>query len=152
MTKPIFYVDLDNTLIAGDVAEPGKVVVYKRPGTHRFLSILSGVGDLCLLTHGVREHADESLRVIGVTNHFKKVLSREDLDRVVPGVGPRLGAPGFMFDDYPVGSWLYDLKSTAIGIGPRLWIQVEKFSLEHPDKGGLKKALNELCRRMQKIA
>lgn len=146
-----FYVDLDNTLISG---EPGtnKVVVYKRPGAHRFLNTLRGLGRVTLVTHGTEEHAYQALRVTGLSRHFKRLICREQLDRVTPGVGPLLAAPGFMFDDMPVGHWLYDLKATALGIGPDLWIQVEKFSSEFPDRSGLRKALAELARRVKKSA
>lgn len=149
--RPNFYVDLDNTLISGEPQET-QVVVYKRPGSHRFLNTLRGFGNVTLLTHGTIDHATEALRVTGLSRHFKRILSREDLDRVKPGVGPRLAPPGYMFDDMPVGHWLYELKATALGIGPDLWIQVEKFSSEYPDKGGLRKALAELVRRVKKSA
>ncbi len=149
--KPNFYVDLDNTLISGE-SQGDQVVVYKRPGANRFLNSLRRIGTVILLTHGTRDHAREALKVTGLWQHFKRVICREDLDRVVPGVGPVLAPPGYMFDDMPVGHWLYDLKATALGIGPDLWIQVEKFSSEYPDKGGLRKALAELVRRVKKSA
>lgn len=150
--RPTFYVDLDNTLISGEPKDEETVMIYKRPGANRFLNFLRRYGNVVLLTHGTRDHARDALRVTGLAAHFRRVICREDLDRVVPGVGPALAPPGFMFDDMPVGHWLYDLKTTALGIGPDLWIQVEKFSSEYPDKGGLKKALCELARRLRKSA
>lgn len=149
--RPNFYVDLDNTLISGE-QEGSQVVVYKRPGAHRFLNNLRKIGNVTLVTHGTRDHAREALRVTGLGKHFRRVICREDLDRVVPGVGPALAPPGYMFDDYAVGSWLFDLKTTALGIGANFWIQVEKFSTEHPDRDGLKKALAEMIRRVRKSA
>ena len=149
--KPPIYVDLDNTLISGE-AGPGQIIVYKRPGTDAFLKRLSKLGKLWLCTHGVRVHAEESLRVIGARDYFHGIICREHLNRVTPGRGPRLAPPGFMFDDYPVGSWLYDLKATALGIGPDLWIKVEKFGPDSPDQDGLRKAYKELLRRVRKSA
>ena len=145
--RPRLYVDLDNTLICGDVGD-NQVVVYKRPGATRFLRWLASFGDVFLLTHGTREHAKKSLEVTGFGSFFKGVIAREDLSRVTPGKGPKIASRGYMFDDFPVGSWLYDLKATAIGIGPEHWIQVDYFGPGAPDEGGLAKAAKELARRV----
>lgn len=152
MSRPVFWLDLDNTLISGVQESPERVVVTRRPGVRKFLEKLGKIGDLGLCTHGVRDHAEQSLRVLGARDKFKWVLSREDLDKVVPGVGPRLGKPGYMFDDFAVGSWLYDLKATALGISPDLWIQVEYFGPGVPDKDGLRKGYIELVRRVGETA
>ena len=147
-TRPDIWIDLDNTLISG-VQEGGKMVVYRRPGARKFTEYLSRIGNLNLCTHGVRDHAEQSLQTIGLRDRFKRIISREDLDRVQPGIGPRIGRPGFMFDDFEVGSWLYDLKATALGIGPELWIQVEYFGPGSPDRDGLRKGYLELLRRVR---
>lgn len=149
--KARFFVDLDNTLISGDVDDVNnRVVVYRRPGAEKFLTTLRTLGDVILLTHGVKEHAREALRVTGLGQFFKFSITREDLDRVTPVTGKPIAPPGIMFDDYPVGSWLYDLKATAIGTYGHhdLWIQVERFGFDKPDRDGLKKALIELKRRI----
>lgn len=150
--KPRFWIDLDNTLISGTQEGDERVIVYRRPGARKFLAKLKELGSLGLCTHGVREHARNALRVTELAGYFDKVLTREDLDRVQPGKGPRLGEPGYMFDDYPVGSWLYDLKATALGIGPALWITVEKFGPDSPDRDGLRKAYMEFIRRVKASA
>lgn len=151
MTKPMLWTDLDNTLISG-VPDGSRVYVQRRPGARKFIEHLTRLGDVGLCTHGVREHADLALKTIGLTDAFKQIISREDLDKVVPGVGPCLGRPGFMFDDFPVGSWLYDLKATALGISPGLWIQVDYFGPGSPDRDGLRKGYMELMRRVRKSA
>jgi len=150
--RPIFWLDLDNTLISGVQDGPSRIVVQRRPGARKFVEHLSRLGDVGLCTHGVREHAEESLNTIGMRDRFSTIICREDLNEVVPGQGPRLGRPGYMFDDFPVGSWLYDLKATALGIGPDLWIQVDYFGPGSPDKDGLRRAYLELLRRVRKIA
>ena len=148
MPRSRLYCDLDNTLIMG-VQNGNQIHVIVRPGAVKFLKRLAAIGDLWLMTHGVRSHARESLRVMGTRPLFKGILSREDYGHLVPGDKP-IAPPGFIFDDFPVGSWLYDLKATALGINRGLWIEVEPFAFDKPDTGALSRAYHELVRRVSR--
>lgn len=147
MSRARLYTDLDETLISGSGAS-----IVKRPGADRFIRTLSSIGDLWLITCGSLAHATIAMNVIDPRHeHFKGMITREDLElafddyRVVRNLAP----PGFVFDDFPVGSWVYDVKSAALGIGPKLWIQVEPFHPSEQDRGGLNKALAEFARRLR---
>lgn len=164
------YVDLDHTLVNPVVDEefPYEVVdIIPRPGAYEFLTRLRKHGEPWLLTASERRHAARALEVLGpAAERFAGVLSREDLWpveaqihvvesavvedheraalwKLIEPVAP----PGPVFDDFPVGSPMYLLKSYAVGIGPERWIQVEPFVEGFPDRGGLAKAYNEFIRR-----
>lgn len=145
MSRIRLYTDLDATLI--DSEENGEnVEVFVRPGAVPFLKRLAKIGDLWLVTHGTRDHARNALRVMKTRPLFKGLITREDLYK-----RRQVAPPGFIFDDFPVGSWLYNLKATALGIDPYFWIKVEPFRVhERPDRGGLDHAFKELVRRVYK--
>lgn len=148
MGRPI-YVDLDSTLIDSDVDAQGNVVkIHARPGAGRFLEKLSRHGDLFLLTHAMRDHVKNAFRVLGKpAKLFLDVISREDMAPIIEQVDyllkdPRLTpaecgmlyqeiapiAPrGYIFDDQEVGSYLYLIKTAAVGARPKEWIQVKAF-------------------------
>jgi hypothetical protein len=172
MRKPI-YSDMDNVLVA-PIIEHGTndaVDLIVRPGVDEFLGNLSRYGDLCLLTAASAVWAKKVLKRIGPSARlFKDVVTREDMVPISkqieiveksPGltdtdredlyreIKPML-PPGVIFDDYPVGSWMYRLKGFATGIvylNPSLWVQVEEFNQDGVDDGGLEKAYLEFKKR-----
>lgn len=168
MARPI-YVDLDATLIDSDVDSRGNVTqIYPRPGVDKFLKNLSRHGDLFLLTHAMRPHAEEAFRVIGApTKLFKGVISREDMEPIIEMIGYLVNDPklteqergflyqeieplaprGYVFDDQPVGSELYLIKSATIGARPSDWIQVKPFNHRSTSSQELKRAYQEYLRR-----
>jgi len=152
MTRPNLYVDLDSTLIHPVGAEGDRIYVKVRPGIEWFFRSLAQVGKVNILTHGVREHAHRALPLLPA-KYINLVVAREDMQPVANALEykqtPRpILPPGPIFDDYPWGSWLANLKSAAVGIRePRYWIQVERFDFDAPDRGGLKKAFGEFIRR-----
>jgi hypothetical protein len=136
-----------------------------------FLERLSMYGSLTLLTAASRAWANQVLGRLGpVTKLFKDVktgedlfsiwqqlevvrkaegLSTEDRETLYGEIQPIL-PPGVIFDDFPVGSGMYRLKGHATGIAlinPHLWIQVEEFTPDGPDRGGLEKAFQEFKKR-----
>lgn len=168
MGRPI-YVDLDQTLIDSDVDARGNVTkIYARPGAGRFLEKISRHGDLFLLTHAMRDHVKNAFRVLGKPSKlFLDVISREDTAPIIEQIqiilkDPRLTAEecgmlyqeiipiaprGYIFDDQPVGSELYLIKTAAVGARPKDWIQVAAF--EHGTTSGkaLEQAYQEYLRR-----
>jgi|SRR5579871_1263989 len=169
--KPI-YVDMDNVLIAPVLDEEGNAIdLIVRPGVKNFLERLSMYGDLTLLTAASREWANQVLDRLGPTAKIftnirtgedlfpiwqqvelirnSRGLSDEDRETLYREIQPIL-PPGVIFDDFPVGSDMYLLKGHAAGIvqvNPHLWIQVEEFTAEKPDRGGLEKAFEEFKKR-----
>ncbi len=164
------YTDLDNVLINPVMGGPfleDVVRIEKRPDAEWFIEKLSRRGELWLLTSSMEVHARRALRVLGpVARRFSGVITREDLSFVeaqirvvmdarvaeeeraelwslVRPIAPR----GPVFDDFPVGSDMFILKSTAVGIGPEGWIEVEPFTTERPDRGGLRRAYAEFRAR-----
>jgi hypothetical protein len=161
------YVDLDNVLVNPVVEPRGMVRIHPRPGADRFLSSLARRGEMWLLTASDPFHAKNGLKSLGsAAKTFTGIITREDLAPVeeqlqivfaadlnevdrsrlwatIPPIAPR----GVVFDDFPVGSEMFLVKSTAVGIGPEQWIQVEPFTSIHPDKNGLGKAYEEFKRR-----
>jgi len=102
--------------------------------------------------------------------HIKGVITREDMaivadklsdiemdynldafqrEQKFSAVQP-LFEPGYLFDDYQVGGWLYRLKATVVGINESKWITVTPFSANQPDNGGLERAYNEFLSRIGK--
>jgi hypothetical protein len=152
MTRPNIYVDLDSTLIHPVGANGDLVYMKVRPGIEWFFRQMSQIGKVNILTHGTREHAHRALDLLP-TKHIRLVVAREDMQPIADALEygrktrPIL-PPGPIFDDYPWGSWLANLKSATVGIvEPRFWIQVERFDADAPDRGGLKKAFGEFVRR-----
>jgi hypothetical protein len=170
MSRPI-YVDLDATLIDSAVDRYGNVTkIVPRPGGPAFIEKLSRHGDLFLLTHAMRPHVANAFREIGPSVElFQGVISREDMASVIEQVEylvgnqsltdeertmlyqeiPPLAPRGFIFDDQPIGSELYLIKSAAVGSRPRDWIQVKPFRRSNRDKDReLERAYQEYRRRM----
>lgn len=167
----IVYVDLDGTLIHAETeAATDRVIrIFVRPGASTFLHRIAQIGEVVLLTHATKDHAEEALKELGAAAEiFKERITREDLAPIIdqfeaidstPGLSERrrlelyqeilpISPPGFMIDDYPVGSWMYWLKSTAIGIGPNEWIQISRFHSRRSIGAGLQAAYVELLRKM----
>lgn len=168
MGRPI-YVDLDSTLIDSDVDDAGDVIkIHPRPGVGRFLEKLSRHGDLFLLTHAMRPHVKNAFRVVGKPMKlFRGVISREDMEPIIEQIeylvrDPRLTMEergmlyqeiqplmprGYVFDDQPVGSELYLIKSAAVGARPGDWIQVKAFKRGATSGHELERAYQEYLRR-----
>lgn len=166
------YVDLDNVLVRSVMGGPFMhygVQIVPRPDAEWFLRKLAGHGEPWLLTASSGDHPRRALRALGPSalRHFSGLITREDLAIVEAQIQVVLTArvdeserrglwslidpiapPGFVFDDFPVGSDVFALKATAVGIGPERWIQVESFDTENPDRGGLRKAYAEFCSRL----
>jgi hypothetical protein len=165
------YVDLDQVLIApilGDDGEPKDLIV--RPGVGEFLDALRAHGEPCLLSSANQywvEYAlgrlgaavDPLARIYTLDDLFQVALRLEMIERVknakdreeLKAQIPALLPPGFIFDDYPVGSWMYDLKGVATGIvhlSEDLWIRVPPFTSDTPDRDGLKKAFLEFEKKV----
>jgi hypothetical protein len=161
------YVDLDDTLIRSDVDAKGGVTrIFPRPGAGRFLRRLSGVGPVYILSYATLSHVQDGLEAIGAEASFVSgILSREDLvpvidalerisweatpprDRVrmIEGI-PAIVPPGVIFDDQPVGSWYYLVKSTAAGIRSGMWIQVPAYTQHLSDHDALDRAYRKFHR------
>lgn len=168
MGRPL-YVDLDATLIDSEVDALGNVTkIHARPGVGRFLEKLSRHGDLFLLTHAMRDHVKNAFRVLGKpTKLFLDVISREDMTPVIDQVEVLLQdnrltsqergmlyqeiapiAPrGYIFDDQEVGSYLYLVKTAAVGARPKEWIQVKAFQHGTTSGNALETAYREYLRR-----
>jgi hypothetical protein len=164
------YSDLDETLVTAvpDEQAAEGYSIQVRPGADWFIRKLALHGDPWLLTWGIRRHARKALARIGpAARLFRGVLSREDLmpvyDQVQVVLGPGIpdgerealwrtiapiAPPGIVFDDFPVNSELFAVKSRAVGIGGESWIEVEAFDADHPDRDGLRKAYMEFERRV----
>jgi len=167
------YIDLDNTLVNPVTDILGSVLaILPRPGAEEFLSKLSRDGDIWLLTAATRGHANNALDVLApVSRKFRGIISIEDMEPVKEQLDVILNdqaltvddqvhlwnqirplfPPGVMFDDYPVGSWMYLLKAASLGIPPDKWIQVEHFGNGKADNGGLKKAYAEFRKRFPNL-
>jgi hypothetical protein len=171
LRKPI-YVDMDNVLIAPILDRDGNAIdLLVRPGVKNFLERLSMYGELTLLTAASHSWAQQVLEKLGATAKlFKDVKTGEDLfpiwqqvevvrnarglsdadrESLYNEIKPIL-PPGVIFDDYPAGSEMYRLKGHATGIvqvNPHLWIPVDVFSTDDPDRGGLEKAFQEFKKR-----
>lgn len=166
------YCDLDDVLVRSVMGGPFMndiVQIVPRPDAEWFLRKLAGHGELWLLTASSGDHPRRALRALGpsTSRHFSGFITREDLAIVEAQIqvvrtarvddSERRGLwslidpiapPGFVFDDFPVGSDVFALKATAVGIGPEHWIQVESFDDESPDRSGLRKAYAEFLTRL----
>lgn len=163
------YVDLDETLIANVINDEGDVVnIIPRPGVQWFLRMLALHGDLWLLTAANELHARRALYLLGPESKlFKGMITREMMKPVeeqivmirnAEGLTDEqrqdllllikpIAKPGVMFDDFPVGSDVWAMKSRTIGIDESKWIQVEPFYYLEPERQGLKKAYSEFVAR-----
>jgi hypothetical protein len=165
------YLDLDETLIANVVDSTGNVVqIIPRPGVGWFLRTMAQHGSLWLLTAAHSSHAKRALRKLGPeAKLFKGILTREDMEPIeeqiavvlkTPGLTDEqrldlweeikpIARPGIMFDDFPVGSSMWAMKSKAIGTSPdeEKWIQVESYFPGKADRQGLKRAYAEFVSR-----
>lgn len=171
MDKPPVYVDLDNLLIGPIKDKDGDLVDLEiRPDVDWFLESLGRYGDLYLLTAANRTWAEVALDRLGDTaKRFKGVYTSEDLysialilemidrgefsqrdkEELYGQVMPIIPM-GVIFDDYPVGSWMYYFKGLANGIAnlnPEMWIQVEPFVAGQRERGGLRRAFAEFLKR-----
>lgn len=166
------YCDNDNTLTAPEWSPTGGneiVNVLVRPKAEWFLEQLSKHGEVYIITAATKDYATRALERLGDARKFiKGVLSREDMlpvsnkivdiecnpelewiekERLYQKIKP-IAPEGFIFDDYPVGGWLYKLKSKVIGINESKWIKVKPFGPNDPDDGGLEKAYAEFVERL----
>lgn len=168
------YVDLDETLIGPvrDWREPSVMTGFKlRPGVREFLQELSKHGRITILTAASFDWAREVVPQLPGMTLVRQVVTREELYPIAEQMAVIEEAPvteeerealyrevepiyptGYMFDDYPVGSWMWRYKSLAAGIPPKRWIQVSRFTPETPDReglSGLKEAIREFRRRLK---
>jgi hypothetical protein len=168
MARPLF-VDLDATLIDSDVDARGNVInITPRPGVEKFLEKLSRHGDLFLLTHATRPHVKDAFKTIGpASGLFQGVISREDMEPVIEQIdylmndrrltsGERamlyqeiqpIAPRGYIFDDQPIGSELYLIKTATVGARPKDWIQVKPFDRRATAGQELERAYQEYRRR-----
>jgi len=159
------YVDLDETLIANDVDPWSGIVrrIYARPGAHEFLSHLQSYGQVWLLTRAEMGHVDRALQKLGdAAELLKGIISREDLTTIYDQVEAILEAPisdtsklgllsrvkplfprGIIFDNDEPYSDSYWIKTKAVGVGFDQWIEVDPFTVEGPDLGGLERAFSK---------
>lgn len=165
------YSDMDNVLVGPIKNRQGELIGAEiRPDAAWFLETLSRYGDVALLTSANRTWANYVLEELGPAAKFLKNvytvedlypvalalemidragLSQRDKEELYGQVAPIL-SPGVVFDDYPVGSWMYWLKGLATGIAninPRMWIEVEPFEAGMRDRGGLRRAFAEFLNR-----
>jgi hypothetical protein len=168
---PPIYVDLDGT-ISYPVYKSEKLDHFVfRPGALPFLEALSRHGELRLLTMSEGGWAEDALSerpdlealfsmiitmedLADVERRLKQIFSLaglsdgEKLDMV--GMVKPIVEPGIAFDDQAYGSGAWYLKSVAIGtfdLGPDLWIKVDPFSKNSPDRGGLERAFHRFRAR-----
>ncbi len=159
--KPL-YVDLDATLIHSD-----DTAIYPRPGAAEFLCRLAGHGDVYILSHATLPHVHRALPYLGRgSEYLSGLFSREDLQPVIDQLDsltsttlpkadlkrlrasiPPLFPAGVIFDDQPVGSDPYFMKSTALGIGGDLWIQVPAYTRVNLNDNALEQAYKKFYRR-----
>ncbi len=159
----VLYTDLDETLISS-VIERSDIRIFVRPGVDEFLKNLSRHGELVLLTHAERGHAENAMRALWPASRcFSRIISSEDMAPVIEQMGairetpglslrhfielydsiPPIEPPGVIFDDQPVDSHIYWIKTRVVGVGQKHWIQVEP---DHSRKG-LERAYAEYRRR-----
>lgn len=165
------YCDNDNTLTAPKWSPNGGseiIDILVRPKAEWFLEQLSKHGEVYIITAATKDYAEKALSTLGDARKFiKGVITREDMapvaDRIVDiETGGNLDwlakerlyqkvkpiAPaGYLFDDYPVGGWLFKLKSKVVGIDESKWIKVKPFGPSDPDDGGLERAYKEFLER-----
>lgn len=165
---PPIFIDLDLTLsypVYTDATEAKVSKFVFRPSAAEFLKVLSGYGDLILLTASEDGWAEDVLsNRKDLRRFFSRIIQRNDMAEIehqivsifnLAGVSESekldlvamikpISEPGVIFDDQRYGSDIWMLKSVSVGtygMGRDFWIQVEKFSRETPDSGGLERAL-----------
>lgn len=158
MESPI-YVDFDDTLVHSveNLQTGDAITIVPRPGAQRFLHRLAKISPVYILSYAVREHVERGLRRLGDARRaLSGILSREDLqpvisalDRIMTSREPlheqqrKIDAvepivpQGVIFDDQPVGSWYYLVKSTAAGIGGKMWVQVPPYDIRNRNDSAL---------------
>jgi hypothetical protein len=163
------YTDLDETLIGNVLGPAGQSIdIVLRPGVQWFLRTLSNHGTLWMITAANSAHAEQALRKLGRDARlFNGMITREDMEPVeeqikvvleTPGLTDEqrlalwheikpIEKPGIIFDDFPVGSSLWAMKSKAIGIDETKWIQVDPYHPGQADRQGLKRAYSEFVAR-----
>lgn len=171
--KMRIYSDNDNTLTAPVWAPTGGneiIDVMVRPKAGWFLEQLSQHGEVYIITAATKDYATQALQKLGDAQKFiKGIISREDMlpvsDKIVDiecnselswiekenlyqQIKP-IAPEGYLFDDYPVGGWLFKLKAKVVGIDETKWIKVKPFGPNDPDTGGLEKAYAEFIERME---
>lgn len=172
MPRPPIYCDMDHVLVLPIIdpfTDEAKDIEI-RPDVEWFLESLSRYGDVSLMSQADRGWVNFVVSKLGKAARFlKQKISRQDLaiiDRQIERVNeknlpiaerdlqylriaPILPA-GVIFDDYPVGSWMFWLKSVANGTartGGEMWIEVDPFLETIPEMGGLRRAFAEFERR-----
>ena len=165
------YCDNDNTLTAPEWSNSGGneiVDIHVRPKAEWFLEQLSKHGEIYVITAATKEYATQALARLGEARKLiKGIISREDMLPISNAIvdlecDPELEwiekqrryaelkplyPEGFLFDDYPVGGWLYKLKAKIVGIDESKWIKVQPFGVHDPDNNGLEKAYKEFLER-----
>ncbi len=164
------YVDLDETLVGNILdADGNSVGIVPRPGAQWFLRTMANHGSLWLITAATAEHARQALKKLGrEAKLFKGIITRETMKPVAeqievvletPGLTDEqrltlwkeimpIAEPGIVFDDFPVGSSLWAMKSKSIGMEDEdKWIAVAPYFPGSPDQQGLKRAYSEFISR-----
>lgn len=118
-----FFVDMDETLLTsfapdkdalkrfGESKSPNVKVVHekttgrtlvsiKRPGADAFLNELRQLGRVCLLTASAPQYAHLVLRAHGLSKHFDKIYTGEDLT----GTPKEWGKKFLLIDNLPITS------------------------------------------------
>lgn len=161
------YVDLDETLITSTLDENGFVTgMFVRPWAREFLRKLAKRGSVHLLSMGSKPHVDRAIKLLYPESEiFESVTTREDL-KEIEGVVETLLDPslerdqaqliwnmikpilskGIMFDDQGYDSFVYAVKSAALGIDESSWIRVKAYERPDPEDDGLRKAYGDLLR------
>lgn len=156
------YVDLDDTLI-----HPEDRAVYPRPGAADFLRNLAKHGAVYIMSHAILDHVQHALPYLGWgTSYLSGIISREDYQGVINEVDridaspvspaekeglrskiPPVFAPGVIFDDWQVGSWIYRYKATTLGIGPEMWLKVPPYNPANRGDDALDRAYQTFVRK-----
>lgn len=169
MAKPL-YSDLDETLLysiwSGTEQKPVLDGFVARPGAREFLENMARYGPVGIVTFASKGYAENAVDFLGVRDILDMgVTAWEDLEPVHLAIqtwlqrNPRMThaeilkrvdpilPKGVLFDNEPVGSVYFQVKSVAAGIDASWWIKVPPFDLVHPDAGGLAKAFGDFERR-----
>ncbi len=161
MRNPIFC-DLDDTLI-----HPDNGAIYPRPGAADFLRNLSKHGAVYIMSHATLPHIEKALPYLGWgASYLSGIISREDYQWVIDEVDgiytspispaereglrgniPPVFAPGVIFDDQRVGSWIYLYKATTLGIGPEMWLKVPAYNPANRGDDALDRAYRTFVRK-----
>lgn len=143
---PVLYSDLDDTLIFPEDLPDGSISIIVRPEAPDFLDMLSGYGQVWILSMATRPHVENAMGKLGrrAQRAVSGILTREDLKPVIEEIElidtlpklrdehrrtleaeiPPLFPSGVIFDDQPVNSIFYRIKRAALGIDAKMWVQV----------------------------